>query len=62
MTALVIAEHDNATIKGATLRPVIDSEYALDHGHAALDRLESGAQFGKVVLRIEGVFPHWISP
>jgi len=36
------------------LRPVIDSEYALDDVHAALDRLESGAQFGKVALRIDG--------
>jgi NADPH:quinone reductase-like Zn-dependent oxidoreductase len=36
------------------LRPVIDSEYPLDAVHAALDRLESGAQFGKVILRIEG--------
>lgn len=36
------------------LRPVIDREYPLDDVHAALDRLESGAQFGKVVLRIDG--------
>ena len=36
------------------LRPVIDSEYALNDVHTALDRLESGAQFGKVVLRIGG--------
>ena len=36
------------------LRPVIDREYPLDGVHAALDRLESGAQFGKVVLRIDG--------
>lgn len=35
------------------LRPVIDRTYALDDVHAALDRLESGAQFGKVVLRID---------
>ena len=35
------------------LRPVIDSEYPLDGVHAALDRLESGAQFGKVVLRMD---------
>jgi len=34
------------------LKPVIDSEYALDDVHAALDRLESGSQFGKVVIRI----------
>jgi len=36
------------------LRPVIDSEYPLDDVHAALERLESGAQFGKIALRIEG--------
>lgn len=36
------------------LRPVIDSEYPLDEVHAALDRLASGAQFGKVALRIDG--------
>lgn len=34
------------------LQPVIDSSYSLDAVHAALDRLESGAQFGKVVLDI----------
>jgi len=34
------------------LKPVIDSEYALDDVHAALHRLESGSQFGKVVIRI----------
>ena len=36
------------------LRPVIDSEFPLDEVHAALDRLESGAQFGKIALRIDG--------
>lgn len=36
------------------LRPLIDSTFSLDDIHAALDRLESGAQFGKVVLRIDG--------
>lgn len=35
------------------LKPVIDSEYPLDQVHAALTRLESGAQFGKVALRID---------
>ena len=43
-----------AFVEHTGLRPVIDSEYPLDEVHAALDRLESGAQFGKVVLRIEG--------
>ena len=36
------------------LRPVIDSEFPLEEVHAALDRLESGAQFGKVALHIGG--------
>ncbi len=34
------------------VRPVIDSRYDLADVHAALDRLESGAQFGKVALTI----------
>lgn len=41
-------------VERVRLHPVIDSEYSLDQLHAALDRLESGAQFGKVTLRIEG--------
>lgn len=32
------------------LKPVIDSAYALADVHAALDRLDSGRQFGKVVI------------
>ncbi|PFH19347.1 zinc-binding dehydrogenase [Burkholderia sp. JKS000303] len=35
------------------LRPVIDSRYPLDDVHAALDRLASGAQFGKVAIEID---------
>ncbi len=34
------------------LRPVIDSEFPLEQAHAALSRLESGEQFGKVAIRI----------
>ncbi|MCO5975109.1 zinc-binding dehydrogenase [Ideonella oryzae] len=34
------------------LRPVIDSRYPLEAIHAALDRLASGQQFGKVVLEL----------
>lgn len=34
------------------LRPVIDSVHALTDAHAALDRLASGRQFGKVGIRI----------
>jgi len=34
------------------LRPVIDARYPLDEVHAALDRLESGQQFGKLAIEI----------
>lgn len=42
-----------AFVERTGLKPVIDSEYPLDQVHAALSRLESGAQFGKVALRID---------
>ena len=42
-----------AFVQRTGLRPVIDSTYPLEQVHAALDRLESGAQFGKVALRID---------
>ena len=35
------------------LRPVIEQAFALDDVHAALDRLESGQQFGKIALTID---------
>jgi NADPH:quinone reductase-like Zn-dependent oxidoreductase len=35
------------------LKPVIDSEFEMSDVHAALDRLDSGQQFGKVALRIQ---------
>lgn len=41
-----------AFVERTGLKPVIDSEYPLDQVHAALDRLQSGEQFGKVALRI----------
>lgn len=34
------------------MRPVIDSTYPMEEIHAALDRLEAGAQFGKVVVAL----------
>jgi NADPH:quinone reductase-like Zn-dependent oxidoreductase len=37
----------------AGLRPVVDSEYPLDQVQAALTRLDSAEQFGKVVLKIQ---------
>lgn len=41
-----------ALVQRTGLQPVIDSRFPLDGVHAALDRLESGAQFGKVVVDI----------
>ena len=35
------------------VRPVIEQTFALDEVHAALDRLESGEQFGKIALAID---------
>ncbi|MEY4754632.1 MAG: Zinc-binding dehydrogenase, partial [Pseudomonadota bacterium] len=35
------------------IKPVIDSRYPLAQTHAALDRLDSGQQFGKVVVDID---------
>lgn len=34
------------------IKPVIDRRYGLDDAHAALDRLESGVQFGKLAIEI----------
>lgn len=39
-----------ALVGRSGLRPVIDSRYPLDQLHAALDRLEAGAQFGKIAI------------
>jgi len=36
------------------LRPIIDQIYPLDELRAAHERLEAGAQFGKIVLTVEG--------
>jgi len=41
-----------ASCARAPLQPVIDSRYPLDDVHAALSRLESGQQFGKVVIEL----------
>ena len=41
-----------ALVEATGLRPVIDSDYPLAQIHAALSRLESGEQFGKVALTI----------
>ena len=39
-----------AFLERAGVRPLIDSEHALADAHAALSRLESGAEFGKIVV------------
>ena len=45
--------HDLLAFVGRTgLKPVIDSTFALPEVRSALDRLESGHQFGKVALQI----------
>jgi NADPH:quinone reductase-like Zn-dependent oxidoreductase len=36
------------------VRPLIETRYALDDIHAALDRLASGQQFGKLAVRLRG--------
>jgi NADPH:quinone reductase-like Zn-dependent oxidoreductase len=41
-----------ALVQHSGLKPVIDSEYALDDVHGALDRLQSGLQFGKVAINL----------
>jgi NADPH:quinone reductase-like Zn-dependent oxidoreductase len=43
-----VVEH----FRAGRLRPPVDSVYALDDGRAAFERLASGEQFGKVVVRI----------
>jgi NADPH:quinone reductase-like Zn-dependent oxidoreductase len=47
-------EFDAITVafRDGELEPVVDSVYALADGRAALERMQEGAQFGKIVLRI----------
>lgn len=44
-----------ALVDRTGLQPVVDSEFAIDQVHAALDRLASGQQFGKVCLVLDGL-------
>ena len=46
-----------ALVEATGLRPVIDSDYPLAQIHAALSRLESGEQFGKVAVQISAAAP-----
>jgi NADPH:quinone reductase-like Zn-dependent oxidoreductase len=41
-----------SAVEGHALEPVIDSTWPLSDAGAALDRLESGEQFGKIVLEV----------
>jgi NADPH:quinone reductase-like Zn-dependent oxidoreductase len=41
-----------AAVEGHALKPVIDSTWPLDEAERALDRLEGGEQFGKIVLSV----------
>jgi NADPH:quinone reductase-like Zn-dependent oxidoreductase len=41
-------------LRQGRLRPPIDSEFDISDGRAAFARLESGAQFGKIVVRVAG--------
>ncbi|HXT16966.1 MAG TPA: zinc-binding dehydrogenase [Gemmatimonadaceae bacterium] len=43
-----IAEH----FRAGRLQPVIDCVFNLEHGRAAMERLQSAAQFGKIVVRV----------
>jgi zinc-binding alcohol dehydrogenase/oxidoreductase len=43
-----IVEH----FRAGRLRPVVDRVYALDDARAAFERMASGEQFGKLVVRI----------
>jgi NADPH:quinone reductase-like Zn-dependent oxidoreductase len=44
-----VVAHFNA----GRLRPVVDSVFPLSHGRAAFERMQDGAQFGKLVVRID---------
>nr|MBP6646724.1 zinc-binding dehydrogenase [Burkholderiaceae bacterium] len=46
-----------ALVEATGLRPVIDSDFPLAQIHAALSRLESGEQFGKVAVQISAAAP-----
>jgi NADPH:quinone reductase-like Zn-dependent oxidoreductase len=39
-------------LRSGRLLPVVDSVHELRNGRAAFERLHSGAQFGKVVVRV----------
>ena len=39
-------------LRGGKLKPVVDSVYPIEQGRQAFERLESGQQFGKVVISI----------
>jgi D-arabinose 1-dehydrogenase-like Zn-dependent alcohol dehydrogenase len=40
-------------LRAGRLVPPVDSVFALDEGRRAFERMESGEQFGKIVIRID---------
>ena len=48
------AEFDEVVqlFRAGQLAPIVDSVFALENGRAAYERLASGEQFGKVVLKV----------
>lgn len=40
-------------VRQGGIRPVVDSTWAMDEVHGALSRLEAGAQFGKLAVRLD---------
>jgi D-arabinose 1-dehydrogenase-like Zn-dependent alcohol dehydrogenase len=41
-------------VEGRQLRPVIDTTFPLDNIAEAMERMQQGNQFGKIVLQISG--------
>lgn len=45
-------EEMNNVMEGNRLKPVIDETFAFDEAAAALEYMQSGSHFGKIVLRL----------
>ena len=48
-----IARHVWPFVEQGKLRPAVDSIFALEEAGSAHARMEAGAHFGKIVLRVE---------
>jgi NADPH:quinone reductase-like Zn-dependent oxidoreductase len=44
-------EEMNSAVAASRLRPVVDKVFAFDEARAALEHMEAGAHFGKIVIR-----------